>query len=286
MAKIPFNLNTTKNAIENAPPSEEWPRNYVGMSALGSDCLRKVWYEWRWANIRKIAPRLKRIFERGNIEEARIIRDLNAVGIEVFRRDGSGHKHAMTGAVGEHQEELIGFAGHAMGHPDGRALGVIEAPKTEHTLELKTMADKYWKVFASKGVKVSHPSYYAQLQIYMRRMKTDRALFIATNKDNESREYERVYADKEKQDELERIEFSLISSEVPFGRKFVRTDYRCKMCDQFATCHDDSPPMKTCRSCAYAAVAMGGEWVCEMRNDEEISIEKQREGCGLYKRGF
>lgn len=286
MAKIIFNTHTTKNLIENAPDIEEKPRPYLGMSSIGKECSRQLFYGFRFAKKKILSVRLKRIFERGDIEEARIICDLKKIGIEVFRREGE-NKIEMTGEIGEKQEELIGFGGHAKGHPDGRLLNIIEAPKTEHLLEIKTMKASQFALFVKKGIKESHPVYFSQSQIYMKRMKLERTLLIATNKDDESREYERIKFDKEHAAELEQKEFQIITAETPENfAKFSKSYYQCRWCEFSDVCHENETPLKTCRSCEYVDLALDGKWVCTLNNDKELTLGDQLSACRQYRRLF
>lgn len=293
MAKIPFTItHSTKNLIENAPDIQEFPRPYLGMSSLGSECILALWYGFRWASIKTFSVRTKRIFERGDIEEQRIIRDLKKIGIEVFRREGNA-KIELTGAVGEKQEEFVGSFGHALGHPDGRCLNVPEAPKTEHNLEMKTMAAKYFKAFVEKGVKESNPVYYDQTQRYMLAGGTERTLFIATNKDNEERDYQRIKFDKKRALELIKIEEEIILSDHPIGEKFSPGYFKCKWCSHYNVCHAGEAPLKTCRSCEYSDRALEGKWVCTKPNNlhegqtvKVLSVDDQKAACQYYKRAF
>lgn len=286
MAKIPLGQNTTKSVIENAPSKKVWPgREYLSMSSIGDDCLRKLFFDFRWASVNYISPQTERIFERGDIEEKRIITDLKKVGMEVYRIDNNEHI-PLTGEIGEKQEELIDNWGHEKGHPDGRVIGVIEAPKTEHTLEMKTMNDTRWKNFVKSGVKISDPKYFAQIQRYMRKMKTTRTLFIATNKNNEQREYERIELDISFADDLKKKAMDIILSIDPPVKQFSRSWFECKFCKHFGVCHDGDAPVKSCRSCQYSDLAKEGKWICTYKEDKELNFEEQKIGCYAYKRSF
>lgn len=286
MAKIPLGQNTTKNVIENAPPKKVWPgRPYLSMSGIGEECLRKLFFGFRWASVQIISPQLGRIFERGDLEEKRIITDLKKAGMEVFRLEGEEHI-PMTGEVGEKQEELVDNWGHERGHPDGRVLGLIEAPKTQHLLEMKTMNDSRWKAFVKSGVKDSNPKYFAQIQRYMRKMKLNRTLFIATNKNNEQREYERIDLDANFADDLKKKATDIILSIDPPTKQFSRSWFECKSCNHFGVCHDNQAPEKSCRSCEKVDLAKDGKWICTYKEDKELSLEEQQKGCYAYKRAF
>lgn len=294
MAQIPMNMKTTKNLIENAPDTEEKvSRGYLGMSGIGHECTRALWLGFRFAiKERFLTVRQKRIFERGDIEEARVIASLKSHGIEVFRRDKENNKIEIFGHKHEEQEEFIACHGHAKGHADGRVLGIPESKK-EHGLEIKTMNNAYWSQFAKHGIKKSHPMYYAQMQRYMPEMKVERFLLIASNKDNEKREYERVEYDKDFSESLKEKEMNIIASDMPAGNKFPKTWVTCnvsydgKKCSKYDICHNSAAPSITCRSCEYSDRATDGVWLCDLKNDERhLTLDEQLSACKFYKRAF
>lgn len=287
MAKLPENENTTKHMLDTTMPdsSGSGPRGYLGMSSIGDPCARKLWFSFRWASKSAFTPRTMRIFERGDIEEARVIRDLTRIGVECFRRDEDGNKIPITGAIGEKQEEIVGFAGHAKGHPDGRCIGVIEAPKAEHLLEIKTMNDNGFKKLVKEGLKKTKAVYYSQVQIYMRRMKLTRTLHITKNKNDEDYYIERVKYDEDHALELERKEQDIIMSDAPPLKEFPKTWYACKSCNHYDVCQERGVPKLSCRSCANVEMELDGVWRCGI-NQELLDLNKQLVGCTSYRRGW
>jgi len=275
MVKIPSNMHTTQFMLDTLPDIQETRRPYLGMSSLASDCTRKIWYGFRFATKKVIPAKVMRIFKRGDWEEHRIIKDLKEIGIEVYRLE-NGEKIEIFGMHGEKQEEIIGFAEHAKGHIDGRCIGVIEAPKTEHLLEMKTMNSARFKKFCDKGVQESDPVYYGQAQRYMDGIGATRALFISTNKDNEDRQVERIRIDKEYVADLKRREQDIIMSDSPnLWEKFSRSWYACKGCAAYDVCQNEAEPVRSCRNCEHVDLAMEGKWVCGLNNDRELSLEEQ-----------
>lgn len=285
MVMIPENPNTTEFQIESRKEISV-PRPYLGMSGIGSECLAKLWYDFHWANYDEYIARVKRIFARGHLEEARIITDLKSVGVEVFRLDRHGNKIEMTGDVDEKQEEIVGFAGHAKGHPDGRCLRIIEAPKTEHLLEMKSMNEKYFKILLDKGLEEGFPVYYDQMQRYMDELKLKRGFFVATNKNTEARKYIRIKEDKEKQEELKKKEEIVILQEMPFPPQFKSDFYKCGWCKHYNTCHFKKAPEMNCRTCRYSDILDEGRWSCSLHNDKPLTVKMQLKGCDSYLRLF
>ncbi len=284
MVLIPTKQNTTANAIDSKIVQDEL-RPYLGMSGIGHSCNLAIWLGFRWATKQQHEARVERIFRRGDLEEARIITDLKSVGVEVYRPDTDGRRIELFGVVGEEQEALVGFAGHAKGHTDGRCLGIIEAPKTPHLLEMKTANAKNFKKYIGTTLRVANPGYYGQVQRYMESADLTRAMFIITNKDDESRHYERVRFDKDFAADLVRKESDLILSMEPPEKKFAKSWYECRYCNHKKVCHYDGTPFKSCRTCEHIDLCDGGIWKCD-RNDNTLTYEDQLKGCDKYTRLF
>lgn len=294
MAKIPTNiLKTTENLIENGPEViEKISRGYLGMSGIGTECVRKLWLGFRFAKTEKrTSKRMMRIFARGKWEEQRVIAELKENGIDVFMRQKNGEAVEIFGLEDEPQEQLIGAYGHEKGHTDGRCIGLPEAPETEHGLEIKTMKEASYKQFKKLGVQKSHPTYYAQMQRYMHEQKLKRYLFVATNKNTEERGYERVHYDKDYALALVEKAENIIASDSPAGEKFPRSWHLCtndygKPCGFYEICHNDAAPAKTCRSCDHVDLALDGKWLCGLQKDKELSFDDQLKACESYRRLF
>lgn len=241
-------------------------RPYLGMSEIGHSCERFLWYKFHWCYQEILTARMQRLFARGHREEPVIIAELNKVGIRVY----------------DEQLEVEGVHGHVKGHIDGKAIGVIEAPKTEHLAEFKTMNAKAFKEVNDKGVRASKPVYFSQAQSYMGKLKLTRTLFVADNKNDDSMYIERLYFDKDIYDNLMVRTERIILSEVPPERKFKRTWYECKYCSAFTICHGTFPVEQTCRTCKNVDILMKGEWACN-KYGMVLATDQQRLGCTNYE---
>lgn len=74
------------NVIEQhqvAGQSDNTPRFYCGASAIGKDCNRERWYDFRWASTKRFEGRMLRLFDRGHREETRFLDWLRLVNVEV-----------------------------------------------------------------------------------------------------------------------------------------------------------------------------------------------------------
>jgi hypothetical protein len=240
------------------------PRTYIGMSSIGHECMRYLWFNFRWAFSSRITKRQARLFSRGHREEEVIIQELEKIGIKC---------HSF-------QEEFVLGWGHIKGHCDGMCDNVPEAPKTTHLLEIKTMNDAAFKDIWKRGLEVSKPIYYAQCIIGMYGYGLSRALFISTNKNDDAYYVTRVREDKRRAKDLIRRAESIILSEEPPAKIFKPTWYACKYCDANAICHYGGALNFNCRTCINSSPGKEGKWYC--KETTEIDTKKQKEGCSDY----
>ena len=178
MADISF--LTTVGAIDNAISyKKERPRKYLGMSAIGDQCLRRLWLSYHTKIKEKFGGRMLRLFNTGDLIEARIRRDLRLAGFPV------------SGV----QKTFKDFGGRFKGHSDGILMeGCVES-SAEHILEAKSCNDKNFKMFVKNGVAahpIYGPKYIGQAQCYMGYSGCKRTLFIVENKNTSERYQERV----------------------------------------------------------------------------------------------
>ena len=281
-------LNTTESRIESIEYENDL-RDYLGFSSIGG-CISALWFSFRFCSKPPLIPiRKKRIFERGKLEEKRIIKELKSVGIFIYQRYKGINFDEDIEIFGDeaNQEEILGFAGHAKGHPDGRCRGVIEAPKTDHLLEMKTMADKYFQELKRNGLAKSQPGYLAQCIRSMDAMKLKRTLFISVNKNDESHYYERLRIEDYNllAEELKLKEKAVILSEIPIPPQYPSGFWKCKFCVHDSVCHRGHAPQITCRTCKHVDILDDGKWSCS-KHDKELSTEEQLKACEYYKRIF
>lgn len=149
-----------------AKAAQEPRRTYLGMSAIGDDCERRLWYglqpelppeQWDAATLRR--------FEDGHRGEDVMAERLRLVeGVMLSTGPEPGKQHRFTDLDGK-------FAGHA----DGYIVGILQAPKTLHVWEHKQVGETTWK--ALQKLKSSLPEknvleqwnykYYCQAILYM-----------------------------------------------------------------------------------------------------------------------
>lgn len=270
MAKIEPLRSPVAEAIERHYRDVQRPEDdeRLRCSKLGEECERSLWYTYRWTTpLERFEGRIERLFQTGHREEERMIADLRAIGCDVIDRDP---------ATGE--QWRVTFAPWLGGSADGKATGVPGAEKTEHLLECKTHNEKSFAAWKQKGVELSKPVHYAQMQLYMHGLGLTRALYIAHNKNTDEVDAERVKYDPLAAEKLlakaERIAFA----PTPLPKQ---ESYACKWCRHEKTCRYDDFARVNCRTCLHSELTRDGEWRCTAHG-RALTIEEQRAGCKAH----
>jgi hypothetical protein len=169
-------INTRIDAALEAERADQRPRDYLGASRIGEPCARRLVYE-----VTRTPPdpgkdfqgRTLRIFAAGHVFEDLAIRWLRQAGFDL---------RTQTQAGGQFGFETAG--GRIRGHVDGVIVGGPEIGLAWPVLwEHKALKASSWSDTAKKGVQLSKPVYFGQMQIYMAYMGLGSALFTALNKD-------------------------------------------------------------------------------------------------------
>ena len=277
MALMPENTNTTAHGIHNMYAervAKQENRGDLGWSQIGKSCDRALWLSFRWAGKRAIPGRIARLFDTGHREEARVIDDLRAIGCTVYAFDPDTGKQYGVSSLG----------GHFKGHLDLVAIGLPEAPKTYHLVDVKTIKTSKFNQLLKDGMEKMYPEYWAQAHGYIGHQQLERAMFIFVCKDDDRIHCERFNYDKAVFDKYTaRAEKIIKAVEPPIGISTDPTYYECKFCDHHALCHGTAVPAPTCRSCAFATPELDGDarWSCS-RHKADIPDAQQRLGCSSH----
>src|SRR6201996_7448819 len=78
------------------------PRTHLGISEIGEECKRKLYYKFRWFEFEKFDGRMQRLFARGHREEERYINYLEGIGCKVYRFDNNGKQFRVNGVMGHY----------------------------------------------------------------------------------------------------------------------------------------------------------------------------------------
>lgn len=160
-------------AIERHYADTETPRTYIGASALGDQCQRRIQFEVTGAPGTPHNGKTRRIFERGHIYEPHVANWLRGAGFKLRteRDDGT-------------QFGFIVANGHIAGHCDGI---IDDGPAIEGLIypclwECKVVGDKGYRGVAKDGVAKAYPQYADQVALYQAYLDcTNPALFTALN---------------------------------------------------------------------------------------------------------
>ena len=282
MAAIPLHQDPTLAEAdrvlaetENAKP----PRPYLGMSGIGEECERKLWYGFRWVLPVEFDANAHKRFLDGHRTEDLILQRLRRVpGIEV---------HTIDPETG-YQFGVSDLGGHFKGHLDAAICGLIQAPKTWHVGEVKASEkiDDLRKVIAKLGEKNAlrewNFTYYVQGVLYMHYTGMERHYLVCSSPGGRDWVSVRTNADPEEalrqRAKAERIVFS----QHPLERLSDKPDfYKCRWCSFAEHCHGEAFPRSNCRTCLHSTPLPDGTWGCDRWN-KTLSVEDQRKGCPAH----
>lgn len=268
---LPTPFNSTVAAIYAAweANAENWDGFGINVGDLGGECERAIYYSFRWVSpLEEHSGKQLRLFATGNLEEERLIADLERAGVQVFGT----------------QERIRFVAGHVRGKIDGRALNVPSAPDTEHLAEFKSSNTKNFKLLAKDKIQKAKPAHYVQCQLGMHALGLTRALYLVVNKDDEELYEEIVHYDADFCARIIAKAEAIINARHPPPRISEKHDYYlCGMCKHWAVCHGKAWPRVTCRSCIHSTPEVSGDahWSCG-RWDKPVGFDEQKAACPTH----
>lgn len=272
--------------IRDAYADESDPyRTHLGASVLGQPCDRALAFSWLWAS--KSVPRgrkgedatsahgrMLRLWNRGHLEEGRLIALLLTIGVKIYQQDAEGK-----------QFRIADFGGHFGGSCDGVALGVPDLPVGVPCLtEYKTHSDKSFAKLLEEGVRGAKPEHYVQMQTYMGKLGLQYALYVASNKNDDELHMEIImYDGVTDKAYLERARSIIFADQLPDRiRGASPAFHQCKyLCDHKAVCFHTVQPERNCRTCAHSKPIIEGQWVC-LNDGQVLTKGMQVAACGNY----
>ena len=256
-------LTEIDKALEEKQKTEG-NRKYLGMSQIGEPCRRKLFYSFRAAESRVISAQGIKAIQDGFMQEDVMAERLRLLPfIELHTTDPDNPKRQ------------IGFSlllDHFRGHCDGMILGLIEAPKTWHVWEHKSVNQKKFdllkKIIQEKGEKEALAAwdeiYFSQAIIYMHESKTERHFLTVSTPGG--RDYLSVRTDYNKKDAeaiIEKARAIIFDNWViPARLSDKREFFSCKWCDYQEICHDGRIPQVNCKTCRYMEPVKDGKFNC------------------------
>ena len=163
-------ISVALNALIDASIVAEQTRGYLGASAIGHECLRRIQFDWMCDP--EHPARLRDIFDRGHYFEQR--------SREHFIR--ANFKFAPDDRL-----RFTALAGMLSGHADGI---FVDGPKVRGLAypclwEHKAINAKGWRSLDRDGLDKAYPQYAAQIVLYQHFLGVDHnpAIFTAVNAD-------------------------------------------------------------------------------------------------------
>jgi hypothetical protein len=208
--------------LENHRNQEK--RNYLGASIIGDDCLRRIQLQYMQKES-EISAQTLRTFAIGHCLEDLIAEWMWLAGFDLKTRNENGEQFGFSTADGK-----------IAGHIDGIIFGGPDFLKYPSLWECKTLNNKSWTDTAKRGVLVTKPLYFAQVQLYMAYLDLDKnpCLFTALNKDNSEIYHEIIPFDSEAAQRYSDRAVQIIkASENNELLPCISSDssfYKCKMC--------------------------------------------------------
>lgn len=184
------------NLTLNPPPEEAASRNYIGASAIGDKCARRVQLDV-WAAFHPSAPAINRepldektrvIFARGHRTETEMASWLTSAfdDIRLSTLNLEGYQHG-----------FVTGGGQIRGHADG-IIELARVSKQPMLWETKTLGEKGWSKLWNHGLAKAHPKYDVQTQMLMAYLDLPATLFSALNADTGELYFEHVAFDTAK----------------------------------------------------------------------------------------
>jgi len=169
--------------------------------------------------------------------------------------------------------------GFLRGKADGRCIGVIEAPKADHVLEVKSAKAADWRGVKRHGLAKHKPDHWHQLHIGMAALGVTRGLYVMVNKDTEEILTERLHLDVEvaTQQEL-RVERLVDSDDAPVRISDKADSFACRFCKHKAVCHEGAFARRHCRTCLHFSFTSEGNGHCS-RFEKPLRPKSQSQGA-------
>lgn len=248
-------------------------REHLGASLIGEECARKIWYTWRWARKSSFAAQLLRLFDRGNLEEQRLIQWLRSCGVHVVSIDPE---------TGE-QYKISDYEGHFGGGLDSQLFDTPDLPGLWILGEFKTHNEKQFTKLKKEGVAKSHPKHVVQMNIYMHYKKLPFAMYFGICKNNDELHIEIIAYDRiVALQNIERAGAILSLFKPPVRISDSPGWFLCQWCDYKKICHFGVLKEKNCRTCKNSKPIDNGKWLCLTYN-YVLTKGEQKRGCHSHE---
>lgn len=246
-------------------------RKHLGASLLGKKCSRALWYTFRWVTAERISGRILRLYNRGHLEEGRLVALLEMIGCTVYQFDENGDQYRISG-----------HGGHYGGGLDCVLVGIPEMPGIPVLGEFKTHGDKSFKKLQADGLYESKFEHYTQMVQYMGEHQLSHGLYLACNKNDDDLYGEIIaYDEGVHKGAAKRASFIIEAEHPPQRISKTSTWYECKFCTHHAVCWQRAAPDVNCRTCAFSIPSPEGGWWCR-KHGAPLDKAAQLRACADY----
>lgn len=215
--------------------AKETQRDYLGGSAVGETCLRRLQYEFQGAQKDEgsdFSARTHRIFKRGHVGEDWMADWICSAGFEL-RTEKNGRQFGFSDCEDRFK-----------GHIDGVIISGPDGFEYPALWENKVLGSKGWNQVNRHGVAKTYPKYAAQIAVYQAYMQLAEcpAFFTALNADTME-----IYL------ELVKFDQDLAQSSIDKAAAVLTA---CDHGETMARATED-PDSFVCRFCPYKGVCWG-----------------------------
>ena len=282
-------LTAVDRAIETEHAKEE-ARGYLGMSAIGDECSRKLWYGFRWVNRSEFKADTIKKFDDGHLgEDVQADRLRMVPGVKLDIVDPSTGKQWAYSDLGGH------FKGHADGKLKTSLLRTNFNSDKQIIWEHKQTEIKNQNVLAkltekdmSTALKKWDKKYYSQALMYM--YYSGLADHYLTCASPGGRHSISVCTKENVESATKLIDkaSSIIVTDTPPDRiADSPAYYQCKhFCSHSDICHDIRVPDVNCRTCLHSEPIIDdsndAKWNCAYFDRSPIPLTVQKTGCDCH----
>lgn len=258
-------------------------RSHLGASQIGNPCDRELWLRFRWMLLATFPGRVLRLFNRGHLEEARVLSMLKMIGCQIYAADADGN-----------QFRIAQWGGHFGSALDGAVIGCPDAPTEPLLLEAKCLNDKRFNKLVDDGCMNAEPKHYGQTQAVLASDLVSgwgirRALYFVVNKNTDEIHCELIQATNTGTGLIQRAGWIIQSNAPPPRIRGASPGwYQCKYCDMRPVCLEGETPVLNCRTCRHVRPMPDGSWHCAHTGGPpgpttELSKEQQLAGCEVHE---
>lgn len=212
-------------------------RKYLGSSSIGDSCSRKLWYRLHTDHREEFDAATLRRFNDGHRSEDVMADHLRMVpGVELWTQAPGGYQFGF-------EDTSLGPLP-LSGHYDGIIYGILEAPKTYHIWEHKSVNEKKFaelkkmkEINEKTALQTWDKVYYAQAIQYMDYEELDRHYLTVSTPGMRDYTSVRTDANPEFAEGLKAKAKRIINATEPPERIGGPDWFECRWCSFHSVCH-------------------------------------------------